>query len=31
MSKKKLPLIKRIGMNISDKMKILSLAHIKVN
>ncbi|MEA5007060.1 MAG: class I SAM-dependent methyltransferase [Rikenellaceae bacterium] len=29
--KKKYPYIKRIGMNISDALKIMSLAHIKVN
>jgi O-methyltransferase involved in polyketide biosynthesis len=29
--KKNFPLSKRIGMNISDMMKIMSLAHIKIN
>lgn len=29
--KKKYPFIKRIGMNISDMMKIMSLAHIEIN
>ncbi len=29
--KKNYPLIKRIGMNISDKLKVMSLAHIKIN
>lgn len=29
--KKQFPLMRRIGMNISDTLKILSLAHIKVN
>jgi O-methyltransferase involved in polyketide biosynthesis len=28
--KKNYPLIKRIGMNISDMMKIMSLAHIEI-
>jgi O-methyltransferase involved in polyketide biosynthesis len=29
--KKKYPLIKRIGMNISDTLKIMSLAHVKID
>ncbi len=29
--KKKYPLIKRIGMNISDSLKIMSLAHVKID
>jgi hypothetical protein len=28
--KKNYPVIKRIGMNISDMMKIMSLAHIEI-
>jgi hypothetical protein len=29
--KKNYSLIKRIGMNIADSMKIMSLAHIRIN
>ena len=30
-TKKNYSLIKRIGMNIADSMKIMSLAHIRIN